>query len=372
MHSMNDLDVDSLALADYFRFFAKEVPSSPLYVALCPILADNEKAMAIVAQARPTQRRPNLLLAAMHASLLRDPAHELAAWHQSCGGTRSPDDPALASSVDTLLTERHDEILALVEAGATQTNEPGRSAVLLPALATIHAEVERPLGLIEVGASAGLNLRLDDYQYTYQFANDTISFGPPTSTVHVRCDMTRSEGRLDARAIKALTIGSRVGVDLNPLNVNDEGQARWLRALVWPDEALRFKRLTAAMTHAKQRTVIIHQGDAVESLSDLIDGVDKTEHPVIITTWVLTYLPEDRRVAFVDLVDKIGATRPLSWVCIEHPTYAKGLRFPSDIQAGIASEGNPVVISSYDGHGGSTQKLAAMTHPHGTWLNWLG
>jgi hypothetical protein len=251
-------------------------------------------------------------------------------------------------------------------------NEPGRSAVLLPALATIQAEVGRPLGLVEVGASAGLNLRLDDYQYTYQFTNDTISFGPSNSPVHVRCDMTRSEGRPDAQAVQAVTIGSRVGVDLNPLNVNDEAQARWLRALVWPDEALRFERLTAAMTHAKQRPVTIHQGDAVESLIDLINGVAETEHPVIITTWVLTYLPEDRRVAFVDLVDSIGATRPLSWVCIENPTYAKGLRFPPDVQAGIASEGNPVVISSYDGHGGSSQKLVATTHPHGTWLNWRG
>jgi hypothetical protein len=366
-----NVDVDAFSLADYFRFFVKEVKSSPLYVAMCPILADNEQAMAIVSQARPTQQRPNLLLAAMHASLLRNPSHPLAAWYRSCDGTRSPDDSALASAVDALLNERHNEILALVETGATQTNEPGRSAVLVPALAAVHANVRRPIGLVEVGASAGLNLRLDNYQYTYQFAESALATGPSNAPVHIRCDMTRSESRFDPTTLRDLTIGSRVGVDLNPLDVNDEAQSRWLRALVWPDEVARFQRLSAAIEQGKQHPVIIHAGDAVESLAQLIADVPANQHPVIVTTWVLTYLPEDRRVAFVELVDRLGATRPLSWVWIEHPAYASGLRFPPEVWADVASEGNPVVVSTYDGLGRSTQQLVAVTHPHGTWLNWV-
>jgi hypothetical protein len=163
----------------------------------------------------------------------------------------------------------------------------------------------------------------------------------------------------------------RLRVDLNPLDVNDEAQSRWLRALVWPDEVARFQRLSAAIEQAKQHPVIIHAGDAVESLAQLISDVPANQHPVIVTTWVLTYLPEDRRVAFVDLVDRLGATRALSWVWIEHPAYASGLRFPPEVRAGLASEGNPVVVSTYDGLGRSAQQLVAVTHPHGTWLNWV-
>jgi hypothetical protein len=48
-----------------------------------------------------------------------------------------------------------------VRARATQTNEAGRWAVLLPVLAALP----QPLTLLEVGASAGLSLHPDRYAY---------------------------------------------------------------------------------------------------------------------------------------------------------------------------------------------------------------
>ena len=45
----------------------------------------------------------------------------------------------------------------------TQTNEPRRCATLLPAL----AQLDGPLALLEVGASAGLCLYPDRYSYRY-------------------------------------------------------------------------------------------------------------------------------------------------------------------------------------------------------------
>ena len=54
-----------------------------------------------------------------------------------------------------------------------QTNEVGRSAALLPALAVVRAGAlavgdDRPLALVELGPSAGLNLLLDRYAVTYR------------------------------------------------------------------------------------------------------------------------------------------------------------------------------------------------------------
>ena len=65
------------------------------------------------------------------------------------------------------LLARWDEVSRIVLSRATQTNEAGRCATLLPSLAGIAAAEGRPLALIEVGASAGLALFPDKYAYEY-------------------------------------------------------------------------------------------------------------------------------------------------------------------------------------------------------------
>jgi Uncharacterized protein conserved in bacteria (DUF2332) len=69
--------------------FVQEVQSSPLYMGLCPLLAETPSAVELLVGATPLQRRPNLLLAAMHASLLRNREHPLAEWYPTVGGSAS-------------------------------------------------------------------------------------------------------------------------------------------------------------------------------------------------------------------------------------------------------------------------------------------
>ncbi len=136
-----------------------------------------------------------------------------------------------------LLTER-----------TTQTNEVGRCAALLPAFAAIAArEPARPLALVEVGASAGLNLRFDRYRIDY---SPTGTAGPLDSEVHLACKV-HSEG---FALPTAPAVAARLGLDVAPLDARDDRDGRWLLACIWADEVARFERIRHALARRSGRS----------------------------------------------------------------------------------------------------------------------
>jgi hypothetical protein len=141
-------------LARRFRAFAsrKCAGVSPLYAALGAALAGD-------------RAPPNMLFAAVHALLL-DTARDdpLAAHYASL--TPHPKPPEDAFSAFKAFCRKHeDAIAALLARRAVSTNEVGRSACLMPAYARVAALAGEPLRIVEVGASAGLNLLWDRYAY---------------------------------------------------------------------------------------------------------------------------------------------------------------------------------------------------------------
>jgi hypothetical protein len=379
---LTEFTVDDMA--GYFRMFVAEVSNSPLYAALCPLLADDSTALALYTDVPGTQRRPNLLLAALHFSVLRDPSHNFAGWFKTVDGIRAPEDPELKTELSSFITERFDELKALVVYGSTQTNEVGRSALILPALATLGAEQKKPVAIVEIGTSAGLNLRPDAYAIHYKNADGaTTTVGPGNSTVQIETDASQSATSLPYPALAALQLGRRIGVDLNPLDVTDEFQARWLCALIWPDDAARFHRLRAAVDHAAANPIPIVQGDAVETVGAHISSVPADEYPVVVTTWVLTYLTEPQRRAFAQALDAAAQTRDFAWIAMEHPAYAKSLPWPEQVTALWGSEtldpiaqtitksGTPLVVHRYKDGIRSSEWIASV-HAHGHWINWHG
>ena len=137
--------------------------------------------------------------------------------------------------------------------GPPQTNEVGRAAVLMPGLMTIAAETGLPLALFELGASAGLNLRLDTYAYDF----GSFHCGPADATVRLA---PHWEGPPPLAA--KVAVAARRGVDLNPIDVtSDAGRARLL-AYVWPEQAERIDRLAAALAAAALDPPIVDRADA--------------------------------------------------------------------------------------------------------------
>ena len=369
-------------MAGFFRHFTSEVSNSPLYAALCLLLAEDQRALTLYADVPGTQRRPNLLLAALHYSVLLDETHRFAGWFKTVGGTKPADDPELKSALSSFIAERFDELKELVGKGATQTNEVGRSALVLPALAALGAEQSKPVAIVEIGTSAGLNLRPDAYAINYKIADGTTAtVGPKESSVHIETDSSQSLEPLPFAAMNDLQFGSRIGVDLNPLDPTNEFQARWLCALIWPDDKARFLRLRAALDYAADNPIAILQGDAVETIRAHIASVLAEEYPVVVTTWVLTYLTEPQRRAFSEELDRAAQTRDFAWVAMEHPAYAKGLPWPSKVTATwgsqsldpvlqtIVKSGTPLVVHRYKNGVRSSQWVASV-HAHGHWINW--
>ena len=76
------------------------------------------------------------------------------------------DEPALARSLPGALERNDVKLLASLDS-APQTNEIGRSGMLLPGFLAIARETRLPLALHEIGASAGLNMLFDRFSYRY-------------------------------------------------------------------------------------------------------------------------------------------------------------------------------------------------------------
>jgi hypothetical protein len=158
--------------------------------------------------------------------------------------------------------------------------------------------------LIEVGASAGLNLRLDRYWYRY----DDESVGLASSSVQLE---PRLEGAL-APSFAMPDVVWRRGLDRRPVDVTDDAAVTWLRACVWPEQRWRADLLEAAVDDARRDPPIVVAGDAVADLPDLVAAAPDDAALCIVHTAVLNYLPD--RAGFVSLLQELGRQRPLWWV----------------------------------------------------------
>jgi hypothetical protein len=178
------------------------------------------------------------MLGGVHALVLTGRAPELAAFYPSAGGTADPGNGAsLAWPAMRQVLADHAELVRAWLAHPPQTNEVGRGAGLVGALCQIVSEVSLPVRLYEIGTSAGLNLRADQFRIT----GDGVSFGPPSSPVQM------AGGWLgQPLPTPPLEVISRIGGDLAPIDpVSEAGRLR-LSAFVWADQAARFARLNGA------------------------------------------------------------------------------------------------------------------------------
>ena len=311
-----------MATADsYAQFAAREARGvSPVYERLSAAVSRDDELLALIATVPPDKQQPNLLFGVVRflGGPVEDPAAfrawTLAHW------------PAIEPELRTR---------------ATQTNEAGRCAVLLPVLATLP----QPLALLEVGAAAGLCLYPD--RYAYRYGDHILGAGTPV----LDCAATA----LVPPAARPQVVW-RAGLDLNPLDVTDPADVAWLDALIWPEHEHRRVRLHAAAAIAAADPPLLVRGDLVDDLPALAARAPAGATLVVLHTSVLYQVPQPRRDAFIELVTAL----PGHWVANEAPDVLahEGLPAPPDeaLHNVLALDGKPL----------------AWTRGHGQAMTWFG
>lgn len=326
---------------------------SPIYERICAGVARDLEILDLVREAPPEAHVPNVLLATVRFLLLGGTDHPLASIYAG----RRDDDP-FPEFRDFVLAHR-ERVLTVLEHRRTQTNEIGRCAVLAPALAEVQRRTLRPLALLDVGASAGLNLRLDAYRLDY----GSLAIGPEGAPT-VTCTVHGS--RPPVLGVE-LDLAWRLGLDRSPVDVTSGDERRWLEACVWPDQPERAARLRDALDLATADPPALVTGDAVDDLHAAAAGAPKGAELVVVTSWAAAYLDRARRRAFVQAIADLGRTT--HWVAGEGVGTVLDLEpgEPPD-HPGIAP--NVLSLQRFEDATPHPPELLAWVHPHGAWLDW--
>jgi len=351
--------MDPDRLAHWFETFADvECPELPLYRSLCRGIARDSELLDLLMAAAPGQWRPNLLLATLHDLVLRHPDEPFSGLYPTVGGAFVDGSDPLPLAREFIEAHR-DDVERSISTRSTQTNEVNRSALWFAAVRQAALEVpDRPVAFVEIGASAGLNLAFD--RYTYDFGDGVVR-GEPGSSVRLSCRLDGSTPPLDV----PVDLVHRVGLDRSPVDLADPAERRWLKACIWPEQPDRHARFDAAADLTIADLPVIVTDDAVDGIADLIEACPADAHVVIVNSWVLTYLPTDRRLAFETAVDLLGDDRTITRISAEGEGVVEWV--PSDHDR---SSPHTVVGMRRYRDGVRTDARVAECHPHLQWLRW--
>ncbi|HEV3226092.1 MAG TPA: DUF2332 domain-containing protein [Acidimicrobiales bacterium] len=311
-----------------FRFQRDVAPTSPLYGRLLGAVVDDAMrggVCADVLEHTPPDVEPVLdalplrLMGGVHRLVLDGDAPELAAYYPSVGGRFDPDEPAsdpTEAFLATIATYRDAMIASLSR--AVQTNEVGRCASLLPGFLEVASTTGLPLRVLEVGTSAGLNLRWDHYRY--EGGADSTAFGDPQSSLRFAGVYDDPLPRLDASAV----VVERRGCDRSPIDAGSAEGSQLLRSFVWADQVERFAALDAALAIAKSSPVEIDRADAHAWVDDQLRDRREGRATVIFHSIVWQYLAPETRAGIKDSIHAAGARAssraPIAWLRMEPGT----------------------------------------------------
>ncbi|MFO6445501.1 DUF2332 domain-containing protein [Erythrobacter sp. NE805] len=298
------------------------------------------------------------LSAGLHALARTGRAPGLAALFadeaQEEGAAALPDPLALEAAVLAALTE-HAVALGAWIAHPTQTNEVARVAGLVAVLMALDAAGEAmPCEVLELGASAGLNLNFPHYACRI---GEQIA-GTPGSAVELA-----PEWRGSLPPVGPVEVVRAQGVDLHPLDPASPADCARLEAYVWPGERARSRRLTAALDLARRHPPAVAQGHAGEWLERALAAPQLAGlRRVVFHSMVMQYADPHERARLDAALAAAGARATR-----ERPLVRVGMEWRGD-RAAVELR-----VTLWDGGPRAGEvRLAALCHPYGEWIEWRG
>ncbi len=284
---------------------------------------------------------PLRLAGALHALVLSDADPALAACYP-------PGDAGKLGATLLAALTRHEAFIRGFLLSPPQTNEVGRSAVLLGGFLQVAHDTGMPLRLLEIGASAGLNLLWDRYGYRI---GDGI-WGDPASSVQL---MPRWSGPLPRLATPAV-VAERAGCDLAPIELGQPEARLRLRGYVWADQPERLRRIDGAIALARAAEVVVERADAVSWVAKRLGAPAPGRATVLCHSIMWQYMPAASQAALRATIERAGAAAtveaPLAWLRFE----------PSG-----SVVGPELRLTSWPG---ARDRRLATAHPHGAAVSW--
>ncbi len=286
------------------------------------------------------------LFGGVHYLALAGRAPTLTAQLPSTGGQPAAD---LWQALLDAVSDNVDLLRRAIES-PPQTNEVGRSAVLLGGFLRIAARTRLPLRLREIGSSAGLNQCWD--RFAYELGPHRWSGQNPSLTI--AADWQGGPPDL----VASVTVADRRGCDLRPIDLTDPDACLWLQAYVWPDQAARLAMLRGAIAIALAMGIHVEKAAAAAWLARELADRPAGQTTVIYHSVVMQYFDDAGRAAFVAVLDKAGASAtsktPIAWLRLEHDALMDDFALRLTLWPG------------------PEETLLALAHPHGRAVDWRG
>jgi hypothetical protein len=347
-------------LAQVYRRFAEadHADASPLYKRVALALSESDQALRAIEAVPARKRNPTVILAALRDLALAGRAPALAAAYAAATGDA---DAAVGPAIDTLL-RMTDAVADIAARRPFRADETGRYAVLYPAIAEAARRAgAKAVGLIDIGRSAGLNLNVDRVGITY---SNGPSLGDPSSPVQLTSRIAQDRA-VPTRAMPEVV--ARIGLDLDPIDVSDADDARWLRACLPPDQPERLARLDAEMALAATAPPLLLSGDVAELLPDAIARVPADVLPVVTTTWALSQFSLETRQRFLRRLKEAASGRTVAWVSAEGVGVAPTIPTLGD----RAASGHSIIGLALFGRSTQPAEAIGRCWSRGRFLAWL-
>jgi hypothetical protein len=304
---------------------------SKLYAALARSFADDPLVAEIVGDRKPRWEAPLRLFGGVHylelSGIVQHP------WLKFRG----------------VLESHRSWLTRFVAEQPVQTNEVQRSWGLLPGFLTVADG--RPLDVIELGPSAGLNLFWDRYRYRY----GDSTWGPADAPLDLSGETNPAPPAelFDVR----IQVRNRIGIDRRPVDVTTDHGARLLQAFVWADQAPRLERVSRAIEIAREDPPLILEGDYVDFLPGLLANRDRDVLTVVFHSASTVYLPEQEQAELQSAIERAARTGSLAWISYEVDRDEEvGYRnFVLEVQAWPTGERRR--LARLDGHANSLEWL---------------